>query len=83
MLEVAGAILVAVLILVYLGDFVVLAAVLFGVLLTGAAVALVYVLRLTPAEVAWGIVAGSVVIGSIYREASDEAKRETRARPSE
>jgi len=83
MLEVAGAILVAVVILVYLGDFVVLAAVLFGLLLIGAALALVYFLRLAPVEVAWGIVAASVVIGSIYREASDEVKRGKRARQGE
>jgi uncharacterized membrane protein len=79
MLEVAGAILLAVLILVFLGEFVVVAAVLFGVLLTGVAGALVYFLRVAPAEVALGIVAASVLIGSISREAGDELRRDTRA----
>jgi hypothetical protein len=77
-IEVAGAILFAVLVLVYLGQFVAFAAALFGVLLVAAAGVLVYVLRLTPEEVAWGIVAASIVIGSIYREANGEAKRDTR-----
>jgi hypothetical protein len=79
MLEVAGAILLAMLILVFLGEFVVVAALLFGVLLTGVAGALVYFLRVAPAEVALGIVAASVLIGSISREASDELRRDTRA----
>jgi hypothetical protein len=78
-IEVAGAILVAVLVLVYLGEFVVLIAALFGALLVGAACFLIYFLRLTPEEVAWGIVAASIVIGSVYREANSEAKRHTRA----
>ena len=78
MIEVAGAVLAAVLVLVYLGEFAVLAALLFGALLAGAAGALIYFLRLTPAEVGWGIVAGAVVIGTIYREANSELKRDTR-----
>ena len=79
MLEVAGAILLAVLILVYLGEFVVVAALLFGVLLVGVAGALVYFLRVSPAEVAWGIVAASVLIGAISRETREESRRDTRA----
>jgi len=39
---------------------------------------LLYYLRLTPEEVAWGIVAGSIVIGSVYREANSESKRPAR-----
>jgi hypothetical protein len=78
-IEVSGAILVAVLVLVYLGQFVALAAALFGVLLLAAAGVLLYFMRLTPEEVAWGIVVGAVVIGSIYREANHESKRDTRA----
>ena len=79
MIEVAGAILVAVLVLVYLGEFAVVVALPFGVLLAGAAGALIYFLRLTPEEMAWGIVAASIVIGTIYREANSEAKRAHRA----
>ena len=79
MLEVAGAILLAVLILVHLGEFVVVAALLFGVLLVGVAGALLYFLRVAPAEVALGIVAASVLIGSISREARDQSRRDTRA----
>lgn len=79
MIEVAGAIGVAVLVLVYLGEFEPLLAALFGVLLVAAAGVLVYLLRLTTEEVAWGIVAASVVIGTIYREANSEAKRAPRA----
>ena len=75
MIEVAGAILVAVLVLVYLGQFAVLAAGLFGLLLVGAAGFLLHFLRLTPEEVAWGIVAASIVIGSVYREADSDGKR--------
>ena len=78
MLEVAAAVLVAVLVLIYLGEFVVAAAMLFGAVLLGAAACLVYFLRLTPEEVAWGIVAASIVIGSVYREANSEAKRNVR-----
>ena len=79
MLEVAGAILLAVLILVYLGEFVVVAALLFGVLLVGVAGASVHFLRVAPAEVALGTVAASVLIASISREARDESRRDTRA----
>ena len=75
MIEIAGAVLVAVLVLVYLGEFVVAAAMLFGAVLICAAGLLIYFLRLTPEEVAWGIVAASIVIGSIYREANSEEKR--------
>jgi hypothetical protein len=78
-IEVGGAILVAVLVLVYLGQFVALAAALFGVLLLAAAGFLLYFLRLAPEEVAWGIVAASIVIGSVYREANSESKRVPRA----
>ena len=79
MIELAGAVLAAVLVLVYLGQFAVVLALLFGALLAGAAGTLIYFLRLTPSEVSWGIVAGAVVIGTIYREASNEAKRDVRA----
>lgn len=78
MLEVAFGILLAVLILVHLGEFHVIAALLFGGLLAPAAAALVYFLRLAPADIAWGIVAAAVVIGSISREASEDRKRESR-----
>jgi fructose-specific phosphotransferase system IIC component len=77
-IEVAGAIVVAVLVLVYLGQFAAVVAGLFGVLLVAAAGGLVYFLRLTPEEVAWGIVAASIVIGTIYREANSESKRAPR-----
>ncbi len=78
MIEVGVAVFVAVLVLVYLGQFVAAAALLFGLVLLGAAACLLYFLRLTPEEVAWGIVAASIVIGSVYREANSEAKREAR-----
>ena len=78
-IEVSGAILVAVLVLVYLGQFAVVAAGLFGLLLVGAAGFLLHFLRLTPEEVAWGIVAASIVIGTIYREADSGPKRAPRA----
>ena len=79
MIEVSGAILVAVLVLVYLGEFAALLAALFGVLLVAAAGVLVYFLRLSTEEVAWGIVAASIVIGTIYREANGGSKRAPRA----
>jgi hypothetical protein len=79
-LEVAAAIVVAVLVLIYLGEFVVVAASLFGLLLVGVAAVLVFVLRLTPAEVGWGIVVGSIVIATIAREASSDSKADTRPR---
>ncbi len=78
MIEVAGAIGVAVMVLVYLGQFEVAAAALFGALLVAAAGVLIYFLGLTTEEVAWGIVAASIVIGTIYREANSEAKRDAR-----
>ena len=78
MLEVAAAIVVAVLVLIYLGEFVVVAASLFGLLLVGVAGLLVFVLRLTPAEVGWGIVVGSIVIATIAREAARDSKADTR-----
>jgi len=74
-IEVAGAISLAVLVLVYLSGFV--AALLFGVLLVGAAGALMYFFRIPPADVALGIVAASVLIGSIWREAKDESRRDS------
>ena len=78
MIEVAGAIAVAVMVLIYLGEFGAAIAALFGLLLIFAAGVLVYFLRLTTEEVAWGIVAASIVIGTIYREANGEAKRDAR-----
>jgi hypothetical protein len=75
MLEIAGAIVLAVLILVYVGQFVVLAAALYGVLLGAAAGALLYILRATPLEVALGIVAASLVIACISRDADRELTR--------
>ena len=81
MLEVAAAIVVAVLVLIYLGEFVVVAASLFGLLLVGVAGVLIFVLRLTPAEVGWGIVVGSVVIATIAREAARDSKPDPRAPP--
>jgi hypothetical protein len=74
MLEIAGAILLAVVVLVYVGQFVVLAASLFGVLLAGVAAALIYLLRATPSDVALGVLAASVLISSMVREAKDESK---------
>jgi hypothetical protein len=76
MIEVAGAISLAVLLLVYLSGFA--AALLFGVLLVGMAGTLLYFFRVPPAELALGIVAASVLIGSVWREAIDESKRDTR-----
>ena len=76
MIEVAGAISLAVLLLVYLSGFA--AALLFGVLLVGVAGVSMY-FRLPPAEVALGIVAASVLIGSIYREANDASRQDSRA----
>jgi hypothetical protein len=75
MLEIAGAILLAVLILVYLGQFVVLAASLFGMLLAAVASALIYFLRAAPSDVALGVLAASVLISSMVRESKDELKR--------
>jgi hypothetical protein len=40
---------------------------------------LLYFLRVAPAEIAWGIVAAAVLIGSISREARDQSRRDTRA----
>jgi hypothetical protein len=77
MIEVAGAILLAVLVLIYVGGFVVVAALLFGLLLVGVAGALLHFLRVPPGELAWGIVAASVLIGAITREAVDESTRDT------
>jgi hypothetical protein len=77
MLEIAGAILLAVLILVYLGQFVVLAASLFGVLLAAVSGGLIYFLRATPSDVALGVLAASVLISSMVRESNDESKRGT------
>lgn len=77
MIEVAGAISLAVLVLVYLSGFA--AALLFGVLLVGAAGTLLYFFRVPSAELALGIVAASVLIGSIWREARDESRQDTRA----
>src|SRR3954465_519491 len=74
MLEIAGAILLAVLILVYLGQFVVLAASLFGVLLAAVSGGLIYFLRATPSDVALGVLAASVLISSMVRESKDESK---------
>lgn len=78
MLEVAFGIVLAVLILVHLGGIHVLAALLFGCLLVPAAVALVHFLRLAPLDIALGIVAAAVVIGSISREAGEDAKQGSR-----
>ena len=74
MLEIAGAILLAVVVLVYVGRFVVLAASLFGVLLAAVAAAFIYLLRATPSDVALGVLAASVLISSMVREAKDELK---------
>ena len=80
MLEVAGGILLGVLILVYFGGMRVLSAALFGCILVAAALALVYVLGFDPIDVAVGIVVAAVVLGSIQREASkDEAQESRRA----
>ena len=81
MLEVAAAIVVAVLVMIYLGEFVVLAALFFGLFLVGVSGILIYVLRLSPTEVGWGIVAGSVVIATIAREAAHDSKPIPRSRP--
>jgi hypothetical protein len=75
MLELAGAIVLAVLILVYIGQFVVLAAALYGVLLGAAAGALVHFLRATPGEVAFGIVAAAIIIASLSRDEDPELRR--------
>jgi hypothetical protein len=74
MLEIAGAILLAVVVLVYVGQFVVLAAALFGALLAAVAAALIYLLRATPSDVALGVLAASVLISSMVRESKDELK---------
>jgi hypothetical protein len=66
------------LILVVVGRFIVIAVLLFGVLLVVVAAALVYLLRVPPADVALGIVAACVLIGSISREANDESRIDTR-----
>jgi hypothetical protein len=78
MIELALAILLALLILVFLGRFAVIAVLLFGVLLSAVAAALIYVLRAPPDDIALGIVAASVLIGSISREAGDESRIDTR-----
>ena len=75
MLEIAGALVLAVLVLVYLGQFVALAASLFGVLLAVVAGALIYFLRAAPSDLALGILASSVLIGSMARESNDELKQ--------
>jgi hypothetical protein len=75
MLELAGAIVLAVLILVYVGQFVVLAALLYGVLLGAVAGGLVHLLRATPGEVAFGIVAAAIVIASLARDEDPELRR--------
>lgn len=74
MLEIAGAILLAVVVLVYVGQFMVLAATLFGVLLAAVAAALIYLLRATASDVALGVLAASVLISSMVRESKDELK---------
>src|SRR3954462_12956194 len=76
-LEVGGAIVLAVLILVYLGQFLVLAASLFGVLLAAVSGGLIYFLRATPSDVALGVLAASVLISSMVGESKDESKRGT------
>jgi hypothetical protein len=72
MLEVAGGIVLAVVILVYFGGMHVLLAGLFGGLLVPAAAALAYLFRMGPTEIALGIVVAAVVIGSIVREWSED-----------
>ena len=80
MLEVAGGILLGVLILVYFGGMRALAVGLFAGVLVPASAALVYLLRFDPIDVAVGIVVAAVVLGSIQREASkDEAQEGRRA----
>jgi hypothetical protein len=74
MLEIAGAILLAVVVLVYVGQFMALAASLFGALLAAVATALIYLLRATPSDVALGVLAASVLISSMVRESKDESK---------
>jgi len=78
MIELALAIALSSLVLVILGRFVVVAVALFGVFLSAVAAALVYWLRMAPADVAMGIVAACVLIGSISREANDESRIGTR-----
>ena len=79
MAEVAGGILLGVLVLVYFGGMGVLAAALFGVILVPAAWALVYLLSFDPIDIAVGVVVATVILGSIQREASeDRAQREGR-----
>lgn len=78
MLELASGILVAVLILVRFGGVHVLAALLFGGLLIPTAVALAHYFRLAPADIALGMLAAAVVIGSISREAREDQKQEGR-----
>jgi hypothetical protein len=78
-LEVAGGILLGVLILVYFGRMRALAAGLFGGILIPAAAALVHLLRFDPIDVAIGVVVAAVVLGSIQREArEDEAQQQGR-----
>ena len=78
MVEMAGGILVAVLLLVYLGEIHVAAAALFGGLLVPFAAGLVLFLRLPPVDVAVGIVGAALVIASICREANEDKRQETR-----
>lgn len=75
MVEVAGGILLGVLILVYFGGMGVLAAVLFGGILVPAAAALVYLLRFAPIDIALGIVVAAVVLGSVMREAGEKREQ--------
>ena len=78
MLEVAGGIVLAVLILVYFGEMHALMAALFGGFLLLSAAALTYLLRVGSTEIALGIVVAAVVLGSILREANADRDNKKR-----
>ena len=72
MLEVAGGIVLAVLILVFLGGMNPFSAALFGAFLVPVAAALVFYLSFGITETAVGIVVAAVVLASILREAKQD-----------